>query len=140
MANFSERIKDLRKRNNFSQQRLADLINVNKQTISQYERNVRFPTKENLEALCDIFNVSTDYLLGREDVSPLLLSSDELELIDKYRSNPAAITDSSDLMEKTLISNYRKLSDDGRKDLVKRSDELVQLESLRKESRLGKDA
>ena len=52
----------------------------------------------------------------------------------------AATSDSSDLMEKTLVTNYRKLSDDGRKDLVKRSDELVQLESLRKESRLGKDA
>jgi hypothetical protein len=43
-------------------------------------------------------------------------------------------------MEKTLVTNYRKLSDDGKKDLVKRSDELMQLESLRKESRLGKDA
>ena len=52
----------------------------------------------------------------------------------------AATSESADLQESTLISNYRKLSDDGKKDLVKRSDELVQLESLHKESRLGKDA
>lgn len=85
MADFKDRIKELRLKKNFSQQRLADILDVNKQTISQYERGVRFPTKENLEALCDAFNVSSDYLLGRDDVSSVLLSGDEMALIDAYR-------------------------------------------------------
>ena len=37
-----------------------------------------------------------------------------------------------------MLRYCQKLSQDGRKELVKRSDELVQLESLRKVSRLGK--
>ncbi|MBE5910920.1 helix-turn-helix domain-containing protein [Pseudobutyrivibrio sp.] len=92
MAEFKERIKDLRLKKGFSQQRLADLLEVNKQTISQYERGVRFPTKENLEALCDAFNVTSDYLIGREDVSPVLLTGDELALIDMIRNTDSAIS------------------------------------------------
>ena len=89
MADYSERIKTLRIKHNYSQQRLADLLNVNKQTVSQYERGVRFPSKENLEALCDVFNVSSDYLIGRDDVSPVLLSEDELNLINNIRNTAA---------------------------------------------------
>ncbi len=85
MAEFKDRIKELRLKKNFSQQRLADILDVNKQTISQYERGIRFPTKENLEALCDAFNVSSDYLLGRDDVSSVLLSGDEMALVEAYR-------------------------------------------------------
>lgn len=88
MAEFKDRIKELRLKKNFSQQRLADILDVNKQTISQYERGIRFPTKENLEALCDAFNVSSDYLLGRDDVSSVLLSGDEMALIEAYRNCP----------------------------------------------------
>lgn len=88
MAEFKDRIKELRLKKNYSQQRLADILDVNKQTISQYERGIRFPNKENLEALCDAFNVSSDYLLGRDDVSSVLLSGDEMALIDAYRKCP----------------------------------------------------
>ena len=37
MASFTERLKTLRKQKNFSQQELADKIQVTKQTVSQYE-------------------------------------------------------------------------------------------------------
>ncbi|MBR1623046.1 MAG: helix-turn-helix transcriptional regulator [Pseudobutyrivibrio sp.] len=108
MAEFKDRVKDLRLKKNFSQQRLADLLDVNKQTISQYERGVRFPTKENLEALCDVFNVSTDYLLGRDDVSPVLLSGDELDLINYYREMTKKINDNGTL--KRLLTYWALLT------------------------------
>lgn len=66
MAEFKIIVRNARLKKNLSQMRLAELIGVNKQTISQYERGVRFPTKENLNALCDALGVSSDYLLGRE--------------------------------------------------------------------------
>ena len=108
MAEFKDRVKDLRLKKNFSQQRLADLLDVNKQTISQYERGVRFPTKENLEALCDVFNVSTDYLLGRDDVSPVLLSGEELDLINYYREMTKKINDNGTL--KRLLTYWALLT------------------------------
>ena len=64
---FSARLKDLRLQCDLTQLELADKIGVNKQTISQYERGVREPGFSRLEALCDYFGVSADYLLGRTD-------------------------------------------------------------------------
>lgn len=78
MSTYSERIKELRTQLHWSQQDLADRLDLSKQTISQYERGVRKPDQDNLIALCDIFNVSTDYLLGKTDVTVRYLNSFQL--------------------------------------------------------------
>ena len=93
-------------------------LNIPMATFSDWCHGKTYPRIDKIELLSNYFGVS------------------KFELVE----DAAATSESADLQERTLISNYRKLSDDGRKDLVKRSDELVQLESLRKESRLGKDA
>ena len=54
MATYSERIRELRVLHGMSQQDLADRLDVNKVTISQYERGVRKPDLNVLTALCDI--------------------------------------------------------------------------------------
>ena len=64
MATYSSRIRELREAKSLSQDQLAEKLNVTKQAISQYERGVRKPSMPMLEALCDFFNVSSDYLLG----------------------------------------------------------------------------
>lgn len=79
------RIRELRIAAGKSQAELADVIGVNKQAISQYERNVRFPRREILEALADYFNVSVDYLIGKTEVSPLLITPDEHRILELYR-------------------------------------------------------
>ena len=79
------RIKELRIAAGKSQAELADIIGVNKQAISQYERGVRYPRPEIMEALTDYFNVSTEYLMGKTEVSPLLITPDERRFLDTYR-------------------------------------------------------
>lgn len=73
MADFSERLRDLRISKDLSQQALADYLNVNKQTISGYERGIRRPAGENAietyEKIADYFNVDVSYLMGLSDVS-----------------------------------------------------------------------
>lgn len=64
---FKHRIKELRKERKFTQQRLADLLGVDKSSISKYEHGVNAADHEQLKKLSDIFNVSMDYLLGRTD-------------------------------------------------------------------------
>ena len=86
MSEFKNRIKFLREQYGFSQKELADRLNIHKQTISQYERGCREPSLDNLLALCDIFNVSSDFLLGKSDVTPRFLTDYELELIDAFRN------------------------------------------------------
>lgn len=79
MATYSERIRELRVLHEMSQQDLADRLDVNKVTISQYERGVRKPDLNVLTALCDIFNVSSDYLLGKDDVTIRIVGKKDLE-------------------------------------------------------------
>lgn len=84
MATFPERLRELRTQRGFSQQDLADRTNQTKQAISQYERGVRRPDMDMLLALCDIFNVSLDYLTGKEDVTPRLVDKNGLRMLETY--------------------------------------------------------
>lgn len=68
MATFSERLKSLRSEKGWSQQRLADELNLSKSSINMYERGEREPGFETMEAIADTFNVDMDYLYGRTDV------------------------------------------------------------------------
>ena len=82
MATYSDRIRELREAKGWTQTDLADRLNVTKVAVSQYERGVRKPDINILAALCDVFNVSYDYLLGNEDVTVRYLNSAELKKMD----------------------------------------------------------
>ncbi len=68
MATFKERLKALRAEKGWSQQRLADELEISKSSVNMYERGEREPSFETMEAIADIFNVDMDYLYGRTDV------------------------------------------------------------------------
>ena len=67
MANFAERIKELRRKSGMSQEALGKILSVRQDAISTYERGLNYPEVRNLIILADFFDVSTDYLLGRTD-------------------------------------------------------------------------
>lgn len=58
------RIRYLRVTNNMLQRELAEKINVNNNTLSQYESGKRIPSDEIKLRIANIFGVSMDYLLG----------------------------------------------------------------------------
>ena len=62
-----EILKQLRKQNGFTQKEIAKQLNVTAQCYQGYEYGYRQPTPEMLCKLADIFGVSVDYLLGREN-------------------------------------------------------------------------
>lgn len=64
---FCERLKLLRIEKKLSQPELAQLIGVSKSMISFWENGINEPTISNLIKLSQVFDVSTDYLLGLED-------------------------------------------------------------------------
>lgn len=64
---LGDRLKDLRKRSEFTQQELADKLGVTSASISSWESGSRKPDFETLDKLCDIFHVTLDFLLGRAD-------------------------------------------------------------------------
>lgn len=73
---------DLRKKNNYSQQFIADELGISRQAYSHYETGRREPDFSTLIKLASIFEVSTDYLLGRDE-------SDNKKSPDKSELNGA---------------------------------------------------
>ena len=61
---LSENIKNYRKKNNLSQDELAEKLCVSRQSISLWETGQTQPTIDNIIALTKIFNISSDMLLG----------------------------------------------------------------------------
>lgn len=67
MADFKNRLKELRLANGLSQQELAKIMGVHPMTISGYERGVRRPDFDLLDKLADKLNSDMDYLLGASE-------------------------------------------------------------------------
>ena len=65
---LGNRIKFLRKRANITQSELAEKLNLSFGTISKYEKDEISIPSETLLKIANIFNVSTDFLLGRVDI------------------------------------------------------------------------
>lgn len=61
------KIKELRKKNKMTQQKLASILNVDTSLISKWEKGIAIPSNDLLIKLCNQFNVSSDYLLGRDE-------------------------------------------------------------------------
>lgn len=80
------RLLELRKKRGFTQAEIAGLLKITPQAYSLYETNKNNINNETLCMLADIFEVSTDYLLGRQESVPSFLSEEERNIIEKYRA------------------------------------------------------
>lgn len=61
--NFSEKLTNLRRREGFSQEQLADRLGVTRQSVSKWESGAAQPELSKLVALSELFRVSVDYLV-----------------------------------------------------------------------------
>ena len=74
MFDLSKKLKTLRKRENLTQEELANELGVTKSLISAYEHGIRIPSYDILIHLASLYDVSIDYLLGFENKNLLDLS------------------------------------------------------------------
>ena len=63
---FSEKLKMLRKENGFTQENLADKLNVSRQAITKWESGDGIPDIENLKQISILFNTTIDELVKEE--------------------------------------------------------------------------
>lgn len=68
MSKFKDILKELRLKDNLTQQELASGLGISFSSVSMYERGQREPNFETLELIADYFNVDMDYLLGKSSV------------------------------------------------------------------------
>ncbi|NNU83841.1 XRE family transcriptional regulator [Geobacillus sp. BMUD] len=80
MTNLGETLKQLRKQRRWTQEELAEQLNVSRSQISKWENGSLLPDVQSLEKLCQLFDVSADFLLGGETRQRELLR----EVTDMY--------------------------------------------------------
>lgn len=67
MVDFSQRLRRLRQEKHLTQAQVAARIGVTASMVSSYETDIRLPSFEVMVRIADLFGVTVDYLLGRED-------------------------------------------------------------------------
>ncbi|MCB5476351.1 helix-turn-helix domain-containing protein [Blautia luti] len=106
---FDERLKSLRKKCGYTQVSLAETLGVSKGTVAMWETGKRTPDFETLIRLSDLFDVRTDYILGKSnDSSSTKLSDDDIEQLGRWELE-SVYTD--------LMKLYLSLDSFGQKDV-----------------------
>ena len=77
------KIKELRTEKGITQKQLANAINSTDKNIWAYENEIALPTIETIAKLADYFEVSTDYLLGREADTGIIQTNANLAPIEE---------------------------------------------------------
>ena len=67
----TERLVELRVSHGYSQKLIAVTLKVAQPVVSRWEKGITEPSKKNLAKLADLYGVTTDYLMGRNDDSEL---------------------------------------------------------------------
>lgn len=74
-------LKEIRMKRKITQQEVADYIGCSSVVYSRYECGTRQPSIEMLLKLADLFGVTVDFLLGRQDLEDSTLSEYERRLV-----------------------------------------------------------
>lgn len=105
MSIFSKNLKYLRERKKLSQNKLAELSNVNQTTIARWENEEISPSLDNIYDLSIALDVSIADLTGK-DLTKSSQSFDELELL--FDKNKDILTEDDKEMIKFLIEKRKK--------------------------------
>lgn len=70
-----ENLKFVRLRANLTQNQLANNLGINRSTYNGYEQGISEPSIETLKKIADYFDVSLDYLCGRQNKNLLFVDS-----------------------------------------------------------------
>lgn len=107
MNSLASRIKELRKANNMSQKELADILDMKRENISNYERGtITNVPSEVLDKLANQFNVSIDYLMGRSDIqNESVIDEEYADLLMMFRKGEKAVGEEKKEQYKKQVKN-----------------------------------
>lgn len=107
-------LKLLREEKGWSQQKVADMLNLTQQTVFKYEQKSNEPDIATLIRLADIFEVSVDFLIGNTEIREKntnreqpTLSKSETEYIRQLRALPNNVRKSVDNLLKDFNSSLK---------------------------------
>lgn len=91
---LADKIIRLRKKNGWSQEELADKMNVSRQAVSKWEAAQTTPDLEKILQLGNLFGVTTDYLLKDE-----LVDEEFVEGVDETTIRKISLAEANDYLE-----------------------------------------
>ena len=132
MNNFSRIITLLRKERGITQKQVAMDLGISQALLSHYEKGLRECGLDFLVRLCDYYNVSSDYLLGRTaDRNGTVLSVDDLpadnSTKDSKFTGSVLPTMSKRLIFSSLNILYDKLAQCGNKELTTKVSDYISM-------------
>lgn len=105
MSYFSTNLKFLREQKKLSQNKLAEMANVNQTTIMRWESGEMSPSLDNIYDIANALNISVADLTGK-NLKEDDVEFDELDvLFDKHKD---ILTDSDKTLIKTIIEQRKK--------------------------------
>lgn len=84
--NFANQIKELRKNRNIRQDELAQIVDVGRTSVGKWENGNNYPTVEVLDKLATYFGVTTDYLLGRDNLPATKRNALDFKMLEEFNS------------------------------------------------------
>lgn len=73
---LGEKLLELRKKKGLSQEEVADLLQVTRQTVSKWETNQSTPDFDKIVPICELYEISTEELF-RNDMKSTILKQDD---------------------------------------------------------------
>jgi len=115
---IAERIKNLRKEKGLTQEQLAQILGLNaKSSIANYESGANSPSDDIKNKMCEIFNCTMDYLIGKSHFK-FFSDNDIQKLINNYKHENAPDIKYEELTSKDknilndMISNFVTIKDE----------------------------
>ena len=109
MMKIGEKIRELRG-NRYSQEELADKLQVHNNTISRWESGIMAPKLKYIQEMAKIFNVSPEYLLN-DAVQEQQISTQTFNKSSSYQdTTEIKCTESSVAYWGTVVDNAEKVS------------------------------
>lgn len=105
---LADRLQDVRKKHGFSQEELADKLDVSRQAVSKWERGEASPDTENLIALSKIYKISIDELINGEE-SNFIQSETKVGENEKPKKTIVEEDDNDDDDDEPHLSPKQKL-------------------------------
>lgn len=124
---LSTKLKELRKVNGYTQDYIADYLDVSRQTYSHYETGRRTPDFDTLNKLATFYSVSIETLITLATTSePVSYTNEKNPVVDElaefltFYSEPENVKkyQYNTRMEKELLFLFSKLSDKDKKEII----------------------
>lgn len=96
------KIKALRKRDDITQEKLADALGVTCQAISKWENETGYPDIEYITPIANFFNVTTDFLFSHDTAEKQRKIDDYCKQYDAHNRERKPVEERIDLMRQAL--------------------------------------